>query len=251
MVGQWAFAMHDRRDGRLWLVRDRFGEKPLFYHQNPAAFAFASSIPALLKAPWVPRALDREAMVEYVTMRYVVSPRTVIRGIRKVPAGHVLRVDADGAALERWYTPRFHRPQPRTRAAAADEFGELLTTAARRCMVSDVPVALSLSDGIDSNAIRAALRDTGGIRSFTYALADSASGFSPSAAPAPGGSETLDLRVTPDDRLEAMLPAFASFAEPVGDGAALATWLLIRKAREQATVFLCGHGGDEVLGDMA
>lgn len=247
MVGQWAFAMYDARERRLWLVRDRFGEKPLFYHRSRAALAFASSIPALFAAPGVSCALDRDAIVEYVTLRYVVSPRTVIGGVRKVPAGHVLRVDAGGVVEERWYRPRFCRAPARSRADAVAEFGDLLTTAARRCMVSDVPVALLLSDGIDSNAIRAALRDAGGIRSFTFALADSAPGWTPSPADG-GGDETFDLRVTPAERIEHMLPAFASFGEPVGDGAALATWLLIRRAREQATVFLCGHGGDEVLG---
>ncbi|HEU4364529.1 MAG TPA: asparagine synthase (glutamine-hydrolyzing) [Candidatus Krumholzibacteria bacterium] len=247
LVGQWAFAMYDRHERRLWLARDRFGEKPLFYHHGRAALSFASSIPALLRGPGVPRALDRDAMVEYTTLRYVVSPRTVIMGIRKVAAGHVLRVDATGTELQRWYRPRFRRPPPRSRADAVAEFGDLLTTAARRCMVSDVPVALLLSDGIDSNAIRAALGDAGGIRSFTFALADSAPGFTPSQGSS-SGDETFDLRVTPADRIAHMLPAFASFGEPVGDGAALATWLLIRRAREQATVFLCGHGGDEVLG---
>jgi asparagine synthase (glutamine-hydrolysing) len=101
MVGQWAFAMYDRREQRLWLARDRFGEKPLFYHQDGRALAFASSIPALLQAPWVPRQLDPDALIEYVTMRYVVSPRTVLAGVRKVPPGCVLRVDANGSSLER------------------------------------------------------------------------------------------------------------------------------------------------------
>jgi asparagine synthase (glutamine-hydrolysing) len=247
LVGQWAFAMVDRAERRLWLARDRFGEKPLFYHRDRDALDFASAIPALLASPRVFAALDPDALLEYVTMRYVVSPRTVLAGILKVPPGHVMRVDASGTALERWYAPRFRHAAMRTRASAAEEFGSLLTTASRRCMVSDVPVALLLSDGIDSNAIRASLRDAGGIRSFTYALADSASGLSPSAV-ASAGAETFDLRVTPQDRLDGMLPAFASFGEPVGDGAALATWFLIRNARAQATVFLCGHGGDEVLG---
>ncbi len=248
LVGQWAFAMVDREARRLWLARDRFGEKPLFYHRDRDAVDFASSIPALLASPRVSAALDPDAMLEYVTMRYVVSPRTVLAGILKVPPGHVMRVGADGVAVERWYAPRFRRGPARTRTDAAEEFGSLLSTASRRCMVSDVPVALLLSDGIDSNAIRASLRDAGGIRSFTYALADSASGFAPSATATSDDAETFDLLVTPADRLDGMLPAFASFGEPVGDGAALATWFLIRSAREQATVFLCGHGGDEVLG---
>lgn len=246
MAGQWAIAIYDREEERLWLARDRFGEKPLFYHRSGDALTFASSIPALMRAPWVPRALDHNAIVEYVTLRYVVSPRTVIAGIEKVPGGHVLEVDTSGTRLSRWYTPRFRHTAPaQPRDAAVEEFGSLLTQASRRCMVSDVPVALLLSDGIDSNSIRAALASQGdAIRSYTYTLASTESGITPMG----DDTESLDLHVTPEDRIEYMLPAFSSFGEPVGDGAALATWMLIRSARPHATVFLCGHGGDEVLG---
>jgi asparagine synthase (glutamine-hydrolysing) len=255
MVGQWAFAVYDRQEGRLWLARDRFGEKPLFYHDERGVLTFASTIRSLVEAPWVPRELDGDAMLEYVTMRYVVSPRTVLRDVKKVPGGCVLRAGPGGVEVRRWYEPLFG-PRPgtdrRSRGQLVEEFDELFSQASRRCLVSDVPVALLLSDGIDSNSIRASLaaqrRD---VTSFTYALTDSAGGLSPArtgAGEREGEGEELNLRVTPGDRVEKMLPAFASLTEPVGDGAALATWLLIRNARDKATVFLCGHGGDEVLG---
>ncbi len=252
LVGQFAFAVYDTQDRRLWLVRDRFGEKPLFYHQDASALSFASSIPALLEVPWVPRELDPESMAEYVTLRYVVSPRTVMAGINKLPGGHYLTADADGVRIDRWYAPHFKPISPkRKQDDAVEEFDALLAQASRRCLVSDVPVALLLSDGIDSNSIRAALtRQNEDVRSFTFTLTSSASGLAPAdtAGGDGDGSAAMDLLVTPADRVEKMIPAFASLTEPVGDGAALATWLLIRNAREQATVFLCGHGGDEVLG---
>jgi asparagine synthase (glutamine-hydrolysing) len=251
MVGQWAFAVYDTQEERLWLARDRFGEKPLFFHTGDGALAFASTIPALLEAPWVPRRLSRDAMLEYVTLRYVVSPRTVLEGVSKVPGGCVLSAGPGGTELRRWYQPRFRDPAGAVHASRGqlvEQFDELLAQAARRCLVSDVPVALLLSDGIDSNSIRASLaRQDRAITSFTYTLTDAAGGLAPASA---GGSdaEELALLVTPDERVEKMVPAFASMSEPVGDGAALATWLLIRNARDRATVFLCGHGGDEVLG---
>jgi len=252
LVGQFAFAMYDNQERRLWLARDRFGEKPLFYHENSSALSFASSIPALLGVPWIPRELDPDAMAEYVTLRYVVSPRTVMAGIKKLPGGHFLTADNRGVRVERWYAPHFNpRPMARKREDAVEEFDALLAQASRRCLVSDVPVALLLSDGIDSNSIRASLsRQNEDVRSFTFSLTSSASGLAPGGDTANGtdGSVAMDLLVTPADRIEKMIPAFASLTEPVGDGAALATWLLIRNAREQATVFLCGHGGDEVLG---
>lgn len=250
MVGQWAFAIYDSQDKRLWLSRDRLGEKPLFYHLDDSTLTFASSLPALTQAPWVPREIDGDALVEYLTMRYVVAPRTILTGIRKLPGGHLLTVDAHGVRIERWYTPHFaDRLMSRNRAELVDEFNTLFAQAARRCLVSDVPIALLLSDGIDSNSIQAVLSEHGQeVRSFTYRLTQSLSGLSAPSAPSDDGSTAMDLLVTPADRLDRMVPAFASFTEPVGDGAALATWLLIRNAREHATVFLCGHGGDEILG---
>ena len=251
MVGQWAFAMYDRQERRLWLARDRFGEKPLFYQRSSGALTFASTIPALLQAPWVPRTLDRHAILEYITLRYVVSPRTVLTQVEKLPGGCLLRAGSNGVEVRRWYEPHFESPRgskTQRREELVERFDELLSQASRRCLVSDVPVALLLSDGIDSNSIRASLSaQNKHIISFTYNLAEKAGGLSPSRA-ANDDSEELDLLVTPGERMEKMVPAFASMTEPVGDGAALATWLLIRNARDRATVFLCGHGGDEVLG---
>jgi len=223
-VGQWAFAVYDTVEGRLYLARDRFGEKPLFYAQDNAALTFASSIPALMQAPWVPRELDPDALVEYVTLRYVVSPRSVCAGIRKLPGGHLLIADSKGIRVERWYKPQFKTgSRIRKREDAIEEFDELFAQAARRCLVSDVPVALLLSDGIDSNSIHAVLSGQGReVRAFTYRLTNSTSGPAP-AGHDPEGAAITDLLVTPADRLEQMVPAFASFTEPVGDGAALAT----------------------------
>ena len=87
LVGQWASAVFDRVERRLWLARDRFGEKPLFYQENAESLVFASSLEALVQHPQVPRQLDPECLVEYVTLRYVVSPRTVLRGVKKLGPG--------------------------------------------------------------------------------------------------------------------------------------------------------------------
>ncbi|MFQ5719972.1 MAG: asparagine synthase (glutamine-hydrolyzing) [Acidobacteriota bacterium] len=255
LVGQWAFAVYDRRDRRLWLCRDRFGEKPLYYHHDPAThrLTFASTIPALLAARWVPRTIDPSALVEYTTLRYVIAPRTILRDIRKLPGGHLLAAKPDGVSITTWYRPRF-RPdignRKRRRDDLCNEFTFLLSQAARRCLVSDVPVALLLSDGLDSHSILAAVKRQGGdLSAFHYRTAgmsspqDHSSGRQDSS-----GVSVRDLVVTPGERLEQMSAAYGSFTEPVGDGASLATWFLIRNARQHATVFLCGHGADEVLG---
>lgn len=252
LVGQFAFAVLDRQEERIWLARDRFGEKPLFFHHADGRLTFASALPALIQAPWVPRSLDQEAIAEYLTLRYVVAPRTVLTGSRKLPPGHLLCMDRSGLDIKTWYEPRFHAASgigSASRAELVEEFNRLLLQATRRCLVSNVPVALLLSDGIDSNSIRASLEDMQNpVPSFTYELTASTSGLSPAREMDARGNLAMDLLVTPADRVEQMIPAFSSFTEPVGDGASLATWLLIRNAREHATVFLCGHGADEVLG---
>ncbi len=258
LVGQWAFALYDRKERRLWLARDRFGEKPLFYHQGAGALTFASSIPALLKAPWIPREIDADALGEYLTLRYVVSPRTILREIRKLPPGHLLSADPGGVTIRRWYDPRFSPKAPGPGARAMDdlveEFGSLLVQAANRCLVSDVPVGLLLSDGIDSNSIHAALAMAGHhVPCLTYRPV-SVVDDPPSRVPAPTGrgvkiedDYTYEILVTTDERLRHLVPAFSCLTEPVGDGAALPTWLLMRSGRPGITVFLSGSGGDEVL----
>ncbi len=253
MVGQWAFALYDRLEGRLWLARDRFGEKPLFYHHRAGILTFASSLEAMLQAPWVSRDIDPAVLAEYLTLRYVIAPRTILAGISKLEPGHLLSAGPDGCQVRRWYNPRFrYRTGPMTtlkRCDLVDEFGALLTRATRRCLVSDVPVAVLLSDGIDSNSLRHALDLAGEeVPMFTYRVAASSDSLSDRLLPIPNGARTADLAVTPEERLRYLVPAFSGFTEPVGDGAALATWLLIRCARSRAKVFLSGSGGDEVLG---
>jgi len=251
LVGQWAFAVFDTVERRLWLARDRFGEKPLFYHESTEALVFASSLEALVQHPQVPRELDPECLVEYVTLRYVVSPRTVLYEVKKLGPGQLLEVGPEGSGVRTWWTPPLrHRPRlaARTRGALVEEFNALFTQASERCLVSDVPVALLLSDGIDSQSIRTVLNSRGrSVPAYTFRLLNSEAGVPP-VAPPPGPDPIMDIQVSRAERVAQMVPAFGSLTEPVGDGAMLATWMLIRAARTGATVFLCGHGGDEVLG---
>ena len=130
-----------------------------------------------------------------------------------------------------------------------ERFGELFQQACRRCLVSDVPVALLLSDGIDSNAVRSSLQATGvTMSSYTFRLNSSGPSSTRPHVPAGHDDGSVHLRMfDPRGVHEQIDPALSSLTEPIGDGSAIATWLLIRGARPEATVFLCGHGGDEVL----
>jgi len=222
LVGQWAFAVFDTVERRLWLARDRFGEKPLYYHESTDAFQFASTLEALVEDPQVPRDLDSASIVEYVTLRYVVSPKTVLRGVKKLGPGQLLEVNYEGSKVRTWWVPRFHcRPGHTARALAdlVEEFGNLFSQACTRCLVSDVPSALLLSDGIDSQSIRAALISRGQeIPAYTFRLLDAANGAAP-AAMLPGSDPVVDIAVSRAERVAQMVPAFGSLTEPVGDGA--------------------------------
>jgi len=251
LVGQWAFAVYDRATDRLWLSRDRFGEKPLFYRADKGRVTFASSLEALLEDRSIARRLDQCALGEYAALRYVVSPRTVIDGVRKLAGGHLLEFGADGSCSERiWYVQPFHRYEEpaRSRRADAERFGGLLERSVARCLTSDRPVGLLLSDGIDSNALLAAMpdRDTD-VTCFTFRLR----GGDAANVPAPivaSGRELVDIEASQDELGREFDEFCSNLTEPVGDMAALPTWMIIRSGRSRATVFLCGHGGDEVLG---
>src|SRR5262245_14350922 len=170
LVGQWAFAVFDRAERRLWLVRDRFGEKPLFYHESKDSLVFASSLETLVQHPQVPRQLDPECLVEYVTLRYVVSPRTVLHQVKKLGSGQLLEVGLEGSRVHTWWLPPL-RPRPRpateTRGSLVEEFNALFTRASERCLVSGVPVALLLGDGIDRMSIRSVVV-VGGDSIYTF-----------------------------------------------------------------------------------
>jgi asparagine synthase (glutamine-hydrolysing) len=255
LVGPFAFAIWDRETRALTLVRDRFGEKPLFWHRaSDGTLTFASSLAALLRAPWVPRELDERALVEYLTLRYVVAPRTILAGVRKLAFGSVLRADEDGVRERRWWAPRFaHRRvglERRPDAELLDEFDELLRRAARRCLVSDVPVALLLSEGIDSRSLDHVLREHGAaVPRVTYEPRYEPGANVPTRVEAVHhGARHVLVRTTTARSMDELPRALASSTEPVGDGAALATWTMLRAVRDEATVFVAGHGGDEILG---
>jgi len=255
LAGQFAFALYDRLEERLWLVRDRFGEKPLYYHEQNGVLAFSSTLASLLKAPWVPREISQVALEECLTLRYVVSPHTLVGGVRKVPPGHLLTAGRSGVELRDWWSPHFHPSTqplgPRWKEEAAEEFGRRLELATRRCLVSDRPTALLLSDGIDSGALGVVLAGASQApHAFTYRVTDTAARHDSTRLNLDGREplKVETITVTYDELARSVVPALTGLNEPIGDGSAVATWFLIHKARARATVFLCGQGADEILG---
>jgi asparagine synthase (glutamine-hydrolysing) len=253
--GMWAFAIYDSRTRRLFLARDRFGKKPLYYFHRNGTFAFASELTALLQHPLAPRNQSEIARVKFLAHALIPAPHSAIEGIYKLPAAHHLTLAVSGGApriARFWrYTLESEESQ-KSESALAGELLEILTRATRRRLVADVPLGIFLSGGLDSSTIAAlAARDTQGFKPETFTIGFNEPSFdeSPFAARVAEilgtnhHTDTLGL----DAALEVMPRIFDLLDEPQGDGSLLPTWLLCRFARRHVTVALSGDGGDELF----
>ena len=252
LEGMFGLAVWDDRRERLVLARDRAGEKPLFWTEVRGELRFASEIQALLVFPDQPRRLDREAAALYAALGYVPAPATMIAGIRKLAPAHLLEADRDGVRVrEYWSAAAAASAPPRLDDPAT--LREVLLRAVRRELMSDVPVGVFTSGGLDSSFLAgAATRVMPGERIHTYAVRFSAAGFDESDF---ARAVTRDIRtvhhvVTADE--DALRRAFdvvtARLGEPVGDPAILPTYLLAEAARADVKVVLSGEGADELFG---
>jgi asparagine synthase (glutamine-hydrolysing) len=255
--GMWAFALLDRRRGRVLLSRDRFGKKPLFWCQRDRAFVFASELGALREHPLAPRELDTRALRKYFGYGFVPAPLTILAGAHKLPAGHSLVLELSGSRVrvDRWWR---YRPEPAdSRPAGAErrwteEFSTLLDRAVARRLVADVPVGCFLSGGLDSSTIAAlAMRHAGRERLKTFSI-----GFEEASFDETRYARAVATHIGADHQVETLsvqraldiLPAVvARLDEPIADASLLPTWLLCRHARREVTVALGGDGADELL----
>lgn len=256
VVGMFAFALWDRQRGELLLGRDRLGIKPLVYAALPdGGLAFASEIATLRRHPGVDGAIDRGALSEYLACLYVPAPRTLHRGIRKLPPGHILRWRA-GAIIEicAYWQPHVAPSRSPSLDEAVEELMPLLRRAVADCMVADVPVGCFLSGGIDSSVIAALMaavqRERGGppLRSFTMTFDEAAYDERTAARLVAHTVGSVHTELPASPRLADLAGSMIErFGEPFGNPTALLIDDLSRQAREHVTVALVGDGGDEVF----
>ena len=255
LVGMFAFAVWDERRHRLFLARDRAGEKPLYYADAPAGFAFASELPALRHAPWCGDDIDPDAVALYLEHQYVPAPFTILRGARKLPPAHAAVVDEHGTRLWRYWDPlpfALQGPVELGDDEALEQLEELLRRAVRRQMVADVPLGAFLSGGIDSTAVVALMSELapGAVRTFTIGFEDEAFDESEHAqrvARHLGTQHTCEV-LGERAALELVPQLPATYGEPFADPSALPTRLVAAVARKHVTVSLSGDGGDELFG---
>jgi asparagine synthase (glutamine-hydrolysing) len=250
--GQFAYALHDRDTGELLLVRDRLGILPLYYHVDAERIAFASEIKALLPVlPGGPR-IDTASLDAYLSLRSVPAPYTLFEGVRKLPAGHRLRVTADGrTSLEHyWSIPDAHRSRMAD-GEAVDAVEGALERSVAAAMVSDVPLGAYLSGGLDSSLIVALMSKAGGAGVSTFAA-----GFGdPRADELPWARQVSDLLHTDHHEVDVTADDFAQLwprltwlrDAPVSEASDVAVFRLAEEARKHVTVVLSGEGSDELF----
>ncbi|MCL4197021.1 MAG: asparagine synthase (glutamine-hydrolyzing) [Phycisphaerales bacterium] len=259
--GMFAFALLDRAKGELILARDRFGQKPLCYTAGGGGrFAFASELSALRTLPWFNASIDREALAAYLLLQYVHQPRSIHAGARKLPPGCWMRVRLDEQITveepRRWFdwSARPEGEEPATERGIEemlDELDALLMQAVRRRLMSDVPLGVLLSGGIDSALIASAMvcLVDDPVRSFSIGFSGSEESEHLEARQAAATIGTLHQDEVLRAEILELLPTIAAHLdEPLGDSSCLPTFLLAQLARRDVKVVLTGDGGDELFG---
>ncbi len=240
--GMFAFAVWDERRQRLFAARDRLGIKPLYYRELDGGLAFASEIKALLELGRP--AVDRTALRDYLTYRYIPAPKTVYQGIRELPAGHWLTWDGK-LTIDRWWEPPCG-VSVSDMNEATERLDGLLSTIVPDHTMADVPVGVFLSGGIDSTTTAAFVERP---QTFTMASEVGHRDEGPVARQVARhlGAEHHELIAGAVDLEAALATQPGLFDQPFGDSASWSTWLVAKLAREHVTVALCGEGGDELF----
>jgi asparagine synthase (glutamine-hydrolysing) len=251
--GMFGVAVWDARRRRLILARDRLGEKPLYYAVTPGGLAFASEPKALLASGLVRAAADWSALAGYLRTGWVGTPESAFAGIAKLPPGGRLVLEGESLRVDRYWEVGPLLAEPPLRVGlrdAATLLREHLGRAVSAALVSDVPVGVFLSGGLDSTAIAAVARERLGALS-TFALGFDVPGFD-EREHAGLAARALDTRhhtltVTPELFLEGVRDLTRVLDEPLADPALVPTFLLARFARREVKVVLVGEGGDELF----
>jgi asparagine synthase (glutamine-hydrolysing) len=251
--GMFAFCIFDERSGSLFLARDHFGQKPLYFTHSGHRFAFASELKALLALPWVDRELDEDAFLDFVAWLSLPAPRTHFRSIRKLPAGSSMRISLTTPKCEPRHYWRYEltaRPDLTDLDSAVAELDRALTESVALHLRADVPVGILLSSGLDSRTILAytQARQGGRAKSFSVGFGSDDSELVGAAETARElGSEHHELELQADDFANSFGEVINFLDEPIGDPACFAVLRLCKFARGHVKVLLSGEGADEIL----
>ena len=252
--GMFAFALWDEPKQRLYLCRDRLGIKPLIYYQDNSCLVFASEIQALLEDKGIPRVMDREALILYLTFNYIPAPFTIYQGTKKLLPGHYLLWEKGSVSTHKYWDITTNGP-----SSSADDFHEhsqtlrqTLEDAVRIRMIADVPLGAFLSGGIDSSIIVALMARNSGkrIKTFNISYPDlpiyDESSYARDVARM-YGTDHHEIRINSSEMLQIIPEALSTLGEPFADSSILPTLVISKETRKKVTVALAGDGGDELF----
>lgn len=250
--GMFAFALWDAEQNRLLLARDRFGEKPLYWGIFDGQLLFASEPKVLLAHPAVKPDIDLQALREYLSFDYVPAPRSIYKGIQKLPAAHSLTLVDGEVTIGRYWNLSFKKTEPPLSVdRAVEHLRELLEDAVRMRLISDVPLGVFLSGGVDSSAIAAFATRVSNTTVKTFSISFAEKSFDESSyarrVAQHLGTEHHENRLSVDLAANLIGEIGSWMDEPFSDPSILPTFLLSRFTRNHVTVALGGDGGDEIF----
>ena len=250
--GMFAFALFDTRDESLWVARDRLGIKPLYFWCKDGDFAFSSELSGL--AECVTASFSPGSLVDYLGYSYIPAPQTAYEGILKLRPGEEIRVNRSGIQSRFYWRPGMTENFGGSSGEAAEALDALLKDSVRLQLISDVPLGLLLSGGVDSSAIASYAAELGGgipLRTFTINFEGkrgSDSSFAGMVSRQLGTEHTL-VTIESEDQFNALGELIELMDEPMSDSAIVPTYLISKAARDKGIkVLLSGAGGDEIFG---
>jgi asparagine synthase (glutamine-hydrolysing) len=251
--GMFAFAIWDERNRTLFLARDRFGEKPLYYTAEIRGlrFAFASELKALTVLGDFRAQVNPASVAEFLALSYISDPETIYNGVYKLRAGHSIIVTLGGITMRRYWSPAFSQDQSPDLSELTERMQGLLEDAVRCRMVSDVPLGAFLSGGVDSSAVTAFMSRHASLPVKTFSI-----GFTNKAFDELPFARQVAMQYRTDHSEETVTPVISEvlqtliehFDEPFGDSSAIPMLYLARMTRRHVTVALSGDGADELFG---
>ena len=253
MRGMFAVALWTESRKRLVLARDRMGIKPLYYYRRGNDIRFGSELKAIFEHADVPRQLDLEALDSYLSVNYVPGEGTLIEGVRKLPPGHLLEWRHGKLWIAPWWKIPANGKRQWSLDGAKEELDWLLRDSIREHLVSDVPLGVWASGGIDSSTILhyAATGSSARLKTFSVSFAGRSFDESPYFREIARiyGTDHHEFDLNPDVELQSAIEDFAYYSdEPSADAGALPVWYLARMSRRHVTVALSGEGADELFG---
>jgi len=249
LKGMFAFAIWDKREEKLFIARDRMGQKPLVYAETNEGFLFSSEINALLKHPSFSKEIDLEALDLFLSLQYIPAPWTIFKSVKKLPPAHFGLLTRTGLKIHRYWTLDYRKKIKISQEESLEVLKEKLTKAVSLRMISDVPMGTLLSGGVDSSLVNALMSQLSSekVKSFSIGFKDEEFNELPYARKVAEhlNNEHHELMITPDI-IESLPKIISQYGEPYGDKSAIPSFAVSEMARQNVTVALTGDGGDEL-----